>query len=221
MRIRFLVAASAIALAVCVVSGALPLLADPPEPDYPEDFTHPPGQTDAGQKASPQSSESAQPGAPQPAPDLPYRMAIPAIGVDTPIVLAPYWNRTWHVHHISSEVGYLQGTALPGQGSNVGMAAHSYVNILRDIPGAFVNLEMLQPGDHIHVYYGLDIYVYQMTEQLLLEPWDIWVLMPTESELLTMVTCVTWNPDLVAFEHRLVVHANLIEVVPISPPSDE
>jgi LPXTG-site transpeptidase (sortase) family protein len=219
VRIRSLVAASAVALAVCVVAGALPLLAEPAEPTYPEDFTHPPDQTNAGQKDAPQSSEPAQPSAAQPA--LPYRMVIPAIGLDTPIVMAYYWNRTWHVHHISSEVGYLQGTALPGQGSNVGMAAHSYVNILQDIPGAFVNLEMLQPGDHIHIHYGSDIYVYQMTEQLLLEPWDIWVLMPTESELLTMVTCVTWNPDLVAFEHRLAVRANLVEVIPISPSSDE
>jgi LPXTG-site transpeptidase (sortase) family protein len=140
---------------------------------------------------------------------------IPAIGVDTTIMFAPYWERTWNVSHLTWQVGYLQGTATPGQGGNVVLAAHRYLEGPNSGPGPFNLLASLYPGARVEVYAGANIYVYQVTEQMRVGLEDTWVTFPTETEQLTLLTCDSWNPNTWTFEQRLVVRGSLVEVQPL------
>jgi LPXTG-site transpeptidase (sortase) family protein len=147
----------------------------------------------------------------------PLRIVIPAIGVDTTIMFTPYAGQTWDVSRLTWQVGYLQGTATPGQGGNVVLAAHRYLEGANEGPGPFSALGGLYPGALVEVYAGANIYVYQVTQQMRVGPEDIWVVYPTGTEQLTLLTCDGWNPNTRSFEQRLVVSASPVEVRPLFP----
>ncbi|HXV98194.1 MAG TPA: hypothetical protein VEC93_07210, partial [Anaerolineae bacterium] len=56
---------------------------------------------------------------------LATRLVIPAIGLDTSIVLAPYHGDSWRVDHLGYLVGQLEGTAPPGSRGNIVLGGHS------------------------------------------------------------------------------------------------
>ena len=78
-------------------------------------------------------------------------------------------------------VGHIVGTPLPGEGGNVGIAGHrdGYFRGLKDVAeGDLIELETLTGNEE-----------YAITELLLVDPPDIWVLEPTENPAITLVTC--------------------------------
>lgn len=78
-------------------------------------------------------------------------------------------------------VGHITGTPLPGDDGNIGIAGH------RD--GYFRGLKDIAEGDEIIVETLTGEETYAITELLIVEPKDVWVLEPTESPTLTLVTC--------------------------------
>jgi sortase A len=145
----------------------------------------------------------------------PTRVVIPKLGVNTAIVNVPKTSLSWDVSRLTWQAGHLEGTAYPGQGGNVVLGAHRYLGINYanpSNPGPFVALDRLQPGDLIQVYAGGNVYTYRMTQQLNVSPTDVWVVSPTNTDTLTLMTCNTWNPQTLTFDQRLVVRAELIEV---------
>lgn len=78
-------------------------------------------------------------------------------------------------------VGHITGTPLPGEPGNVGIAGH------RD--GYFRGLKDISAGDVIQVETLTDESTYTITETWIVEPPDVWVLEPTQSPALTLVTC--------------------------------
>lgn len=78
-------------------------------------------------------------------------------------------------------VGHITGTALPGEPGNVGIAGH------RD--GYFRGLKDIVVGDLIQIETLTGESTYTITETWIVEPPDVWVLEPTESPSLTLVTC--------------------------------
>ncbi len=78
-------------------------------------------------------------------------------------------------------VGHIAGTPLPGESGNVGIAGH------RD--GYFRGLKDLVVGDLIEVETLAGRQNYTITELLIVDPPDVWVLEPTEIPSLTLVTC--------------------------------
>lgn len=78
-------------------------------------------------------------------------------------------------------VGHIDGTALPGEGGNVGIAGH------RD--GYFRGLKDISAGDRIELETLTGVETYQVTDCLIVDPPDVWVLEPTEVPTLTLVTC--------------------------------
>lgn len=77
--------------------------------------------------------------------------------------------------------GRIEGTALPGQPGNSGIAAH------RD--GFFRQLADVALGDEIIVETVDSTSIYQIEDIRIVEPTDVWVLEPTDSPSLTLVTC--------------------------------
>jgi LPXTG-site transpeptidase (sortase) family protein len=142
-------------------------------------------------------------------PDRPAtRIVIPAIDVDAPVVVVPIRNGTWDVEQIAYEVGHLQGTASPGDGSNVVMAGH--VTLTAGGYGPFRGLAQLQPGDEVLVYVGdQEGYVYKVNLVKTVEPTDVEVAYPTTEPILTLITCVNWDPVQGSYDDRLVVVAHL------------
>jgi sortase A len=102
--------------------------------------------------------------------------------------------------------GHYPGTALPGEGGNMGIAGH------RTTYGApFFHLDQLQEGDEVHVTDRAgETHVYRFAERAIVLPRDAWVIGPdpleTEAPMLTLTTC---HPRFSARE-RMVVFAELV-----------
>jgi sortase A len=77
--------------------------------------------------------------------------------------------------------GHIPGTTLPGQAGNIGIAGH------RDT--FFRPLRNIQQDDIITITTIAGEYRYRVVSTKVVNPTDIWVLNPTENEVLTLVTC--------------------------------
>jgi sortase A len=96
-------------------------------------------------------------------------------------------------------------TALPGDEGNFALAGH------RTTYGSpFWSLDVLEPGDRIHVRTTEGRYVYEVEWTRIVDPSARYVLSPTESPALTLTTC---NPRFSAAE-RLIVRAEQVRVLP-------
>jgi sortase A len=78
-------------------------------------------------------------------------------------------------------VGHIVGTPPPGAGGNSGIAGH------RD--GYFRGLKDIAIGDAIEIETLDGAATYAITDLLIVEPSDVWVLEPTGVPSLTLVTC--------------------------------
>lgn len=99
--------------------------------------------------------------------------------------------------------GHFKGTAMPGQTGNFSLIGHrSYVS------GQFFNrLDELEIGDPLIVEYAGQTFTYAVSEILVVEPSDTWVLDSTPDAQITLVTCT----PLLAATHRLIVKGVLQE----------
>src|SRR5688572_1637101 len=103
------------------------------------------------------------------------RIEIARLGVSA-IVLEGTDNKT-----LRHGVGHIRNTALPGQPGNAGLAAH------RDT--FFRPLKDIRQDDIIRVTTVNGDYRYRVVSTRVLNPTDVWVLKPTATEILTLVTC--------------------------------
>ena len=78
-------------------------------------------------------------------------------------------------------VGWIEGTAMPGEDGNVGLAGH------RD--GYFRGLKNLKLGDTIEVQSAVRTMRYRVSSLEIVEPTDVSVLDPTDVPSITLVTC--------------------------------
>jgi sortase A len=78
-------------------------------------------------------------------------------------------------------VGWIEGTAMPGEDGNVGLAGH------RD--GYFRGLKNLKLGDAIEVQSVGRTMRYRVSSLEIVEPTDVSVLDPTDVPSITLVTC--------------------------------
>lgn len=102
---------------------------------------------------------------------------------------------------LSHAAGHIPGTALPGQGRNIGISAHrdTYFRPLRDI----------RPGDIATLTTRGARYRYRVASTRVVAPSDLSVLDPGASEALTLITCHPF--DFVGpAPHRFVVRAERI-----------
>lgn len=102
-------------------------------------------------------------------------LAIPGLGLEVPV------HPGTDDATLNRGVGLIAGTARPGEGGNVGIAGH------RD--GFFRGLKDIAIGDSIELRSlgGRELYVVESLR--IVEPSEVWVLAPTPSPALTLVTC--------------------------------
>jgi len=107
------------------------------------------------------------------------RIEIPRLGVSA-VIRAGSDARTLRL-----AVGYIPGTALPGDRGNFGLAGHrdTFFRRLRDI----------NPDDEIRIVTADGVFNYYVQRTTIVMPQDVWVLDPTTYPALTLVTCYPFN----------------------------
>ena len=122
------------------------------------------------------------------------RIEIPRLHVST-IIRAGSDARTLRL-----AVGYIPGTALPGEPGNMGLAGHrdTFFRRLRDI----------RRDDEIRVVTANGTFTYRVERTRIVEPTDVWVLDPTARPALTLVTCYPFT-YIGSAPQRFVVRATL------------
>lgn len=94
-------------------------------------------------------------------------------------------------------VGHFLETAYPGENGNFAVIGHRSYKY-----GQFFNrLDELEKGDSIGIKSGTRTYEYIVTEKIVVNPEDTWVLKTTAKATITLITC---TPIRIA-THRLVV----------------
>jgi sortase A len=129
---------------------------------------------------------------------------IPRIGVDKVVVEGTGRE------DLKKGPGHYPGTPLPGQVGNAAIAGH------RTTYGQpFFDLDKLAPGDEIITTTLAGTYTYKVSETLVVQPEDVYVVADTPDAQLTLTTC---NPKFSARE-RLVIKADLVPAKS-APPVD-
>jgi LPXTG-site transpeptidase (sortase) family protein len=103
------------------------------------------------------------------------RLEIPSIDLSVMLLMG---TDNWT---LSRAVGHIEGTALPGQSGNIGVAGH------RD--GFFRGLRKIAKKDVIRLTTLDGRYEYRVGDIKIVRPEDISVLSPTGNPCLTLVTC--------------------------------
>ena len=87
---------------------------------------------------------------------------------------------------LGKAVGHLPDTPLPWHGrGNVAVAAH------RD--GLFRPLEKIRIGDDVRVVTARGEYRYHVTKTHIVDPDDVWVIAPTATPTITLITCYPFS----------------------------
>ena len=120
------------------------------------------------------------------------RIEIPRLGVSA-VIRAGSDARTLRL-----AVGHIPGTALPGQTGNVGLAGH------RDT--FFRRLRHIRADDEIRVVTTSGTFTFKVDTTTIVLPKDTWVLDPTPTSTLTLVTCYPFT-YVGSAPKRFIVHA--------------
>jgi len=123
-------------------------------------------------------------------------------------LVAPIFEGTGELT-LNRGIGRIEGTADVGATNNVGLAAH------RD--GFFRVLKDVKIGDTISVETLRGTTRYRISELLVVEPTDVYVLAPTDGATLTLVTCYPFY-FIGSAPQRFIVRAARVEMVARQPP---
>jgi len=86
---------------------------------------------------------------------------------------------------LGKAVGHLPDTPLPWQRGNVALAAH------RD--GLFRSLEGVRLDDDVRFVTARGEYHYRVTKMHIVDPDDVWVIAPTDTPTITLITCYPFS----------------------------
>ncbi len=131
----------------------------------------------------------------------PQRLIMASLNVDTPIKEVFVVDGAWQVADYAA--GYHYGSALPGHTGNTVISGHAGLR-----GGVFRDLARLQPGDEVEIETGGWIYTYRVRTQQAVWPTQVEVMNPTDTPVLTLITCTNWDTQ------RLIVVADLISARP-------
>lgn len=132
------------------------------------------------------------------------RVVIPSILLDEPILEGS-------ASALNSGVWRRPNTSVPSIKNNTVLAGHIFT--YDDPTGVFYNLNKVNVGDKIAVYWEGSEYLYEASEKKEVPASAIEIEAPTDTAQLTLYTCTPlWNPV-----NRLVVIAELIAVTELQP----
>jgi LPXTG-site transpeptidase (sortase) family protein len=142
-------------------------------------------------------------------------LSIPSLGIETEIVeiyLAafPDGSVTWDTSTLGTKVGHLEHMPWFGSGDNIALGGHSELENRQ--PGVFVDLHTIQVGDLIVISINGTEFKYAVTSVTRVDENDLSILMPSNTEILTLFTCdaSSYDADGDTYARRVVVTAGRI-----------
>jgi sortase A len=119
-------------------------------------------------------------------------LRIPRLGLEVPVL---HGTDEWT---LDRAVGHIEGTSLPGQAGNVGIAGHrdSFFRVLKDIT----------EGDVVELALPTQVHRFRVKRVSIVSPRDVQVLAPTRTARLTLVTCYPFY-FVGSAPQRFIVHA--------------
>jgi LPXTG-site transpeptidase (sortase) family protein len=134
---------------------------------------------------------------------------IPKLGISLPVVGIPKDGSGWDISWLSSQAGYLQGTAFPSFQGNSVLTSHVY--LADGTPGPFVHLNSLAYGDKIRLQAYGSTFVYEVRSLKIVSPGDASVMAHRDGAWLTLLTCQDFDPASHSYLKRVAVSAVLIQ----------
>ncbi len=124
-----------------------------------------------------------------------FGLVIPAIGVNVAVIpqIDPFDSREYQPA-LSKGVAHVKDTALPHQGSNTVIFAHSsdsFYNANR-YNAVFYLMNKLEQGDKLYLAYQDKLYEYEVRQKAIVAPEEINYMSSSEEPRLTLITC--WPP---------------------------
>jgi LPXTG-site transpeptidase (sortase) family protein len=174
-----------------------------PEPETLPDFPIP----------TPTIQNTASPN--EPAPDISpvTKISIPVLGVNAVVKYVPYDGITWLIAGLQEEIAWMGNTSWPGLGGNTALAGH--VTLRTGADGPFRYLDELKAGDQVYLYTDENMYTYQVQNIRNVDQTDMSVVNPTDSSILTLITCSDWDSASELYLKRLIVVSDLVNVKPM------
>jgi LPXTG-site transpeptidase (sortase) family protein len=105
----------------------------------------------------------------------------------------PLSNGTWAIDPWETGIGHLEHTGWFENPTNIVLAGHSKMPDGK--PGVFATLDRLSVGEGIVLFDGNADRHYQITDIRVVPIDDVSVVMPTDHERLTLITCDTGSYD--------------------------
>src|SRR5579884_2698675 len=134
-------------------------------------------------------------------PVLLRRIQAPSIGLDAAVVESKIVNGEWEVPKFVA--GHLEGTSLPGNGSNIVLSGH--VESISS-GNVFAHIDELKPGDEVLLKTNTGDARYVIEGKNIVPNDDLQVVAPTAREELTLITCTgTFNYLTRDYDKRWVV----------------
>ena len=137
-------------------------------------------------------------------------LEIPALGVEIPILGVPKLADGWDVTWLSSQAGYLEGTAFPTRSGNTALTAHVYLS--DGTPGPFASLKDLRWGDEVIVQAFGQRHVYEVRRLRYVAPDDSSILDHKDLDWVTLITCGGYDPEQDRYLWRVAVQAVLMRI---------
>jgi LPXTG-site transpeptidase (sortase) family protein len=142
-----------------------------------------------------------------------FRIEIPTLGINFPIVGAAVSDNSWDLTWLKDNVAYLEGSAYPTLAGNTVLTAH--VTDANNNLGPFSDIKGMQLGQYIYIHSNGQTFVYQVQANRRISPSNIsTVFKHEEYDWITLVTCEDYNAKTKSYNYRRMVRAVLISVVP-------
>jgi sortase A len=130
-------------------------------------------------------------------------LRVPRVGIEVPVFDG---SEDWV---LDRGAGRIEGTAFPGDPGNIGIASH------RD--GFFRPLKDIAVSDTVILETPRGLTWYQVVSLRIVDPTDVWVLDPTEEDVVTLITCYPFF-FVGSAQQRFVVRARSIATERHEPP---
>ena len=137
-------------------------------------------------------------------------LEIPALGLKMPILGVPGSGTTWDLTWLTSQAGYLEGTAYPTTVGTTGLTGH--VTLADGSPGPFAHLGDLRWGDPVILHANGLEYIYEVRTNQVVAPTDLSVLRNDGYTWVTLLTCKGYSAAADDYSSRVAVRAVLIQV---------
>ncbi len=144
----------------------------------------------------------------QPGPSEETTIFIPSAGVFAPVIETFLSGDSWDISQLGVNAGHLQGTSWVDQVGNVVVSGH--VEMSDGRKGVFADLPDVTVGETIVITDDGQEHMYTVIETKYVEPSDLTVLYPTNTNQLTLITCSDYNFFSNIYERRFVVVAEKV-----------